>query len=254
MKRIFAANIIGIGAVLALGVAASANAAQAPQGLADVAPTASLTSSPSVSPSASPSPTVTETPTDEPTDESTVVTADIYFEINYAVDAPDAPLYSEVSGVEINDEVELPATNRYFDEGEDDFCTLPAVDIAADLSSVTVTGADERCGVQIAYLGITLHGANFGEVTLGADGLFGPAGEQELQLEGSGGGLGGLSNAVHFAVVDVPTVQEFGASGPDFEANWLGTGHGLMTGVTGFDFAVAADGAEPVAGEPNFTG
>ena len=225
MKRISAASIVGIGAVLALGMAASANAAQAPQGVSKVVPTVG-------------------------------VTADIRFDINYAVDAPDAPLYSERIGVEVNDSVELPSADEYYEDAEGAFCSLPSIDIAADLSSVTVTGYDDQCGVQVANLEITLHGGQFGAVTLGSDQLFSLFEVPEVGLQGSGGGGGGggLPGALRFALVEIPTVQTFATSGAGFNANWTGTGRGVMTGVSVFNFAVGADGAQPVPADPNFTG
>lgn len=240
MKRHLILPAVGIASIAGLMVAASA------QGLpvSEVSVTAS--------PTPSPSPIVTEAPSPEVEDDG-VVTADIHFEINYAVDAPDAPLTSGVTGVVVGDDVELEPVDVYYDEGEFDYCTLPAVDIAADLSSVTVTGADNECGVQVAYLYIVLDGAELGAVTLGNDTLF-QLPEFDAQL-GAGAGKGGLGSSVRLAVLDdPPTLQDFGVAGAEFEAYWEGPGRGVMTGYTGFAFAVESDGAEPVDGEPTFTG
>jgi hypothetical protein len=238
MKRHLALPAVGLAGIAGLMFAASA------QGL----PLPTIT----LSPSPSPSPTITESPSPEPETDGEV-TADIYFEINYAIDAPDAPLTSEVAGVVVGDGVELEPENVYYDEGEFDYCTLPAVDIAADLSSVTVTGADDECGVQVAYLNITLHGAEFGTVTLGDDDLF-QLPEFTAQL-GPGAGKGGLGSTLRLGVFDdPPTLQDFGVSGSEFEAYWEGVGRGVMTGATTFGFAVDAGGADPVDGEPTFTG
>jgi len=244
MKKYIIVPAIAVSGIAGLIIAASA------QGVP--LPTATGTGSPTPSPS----PTLSVSPSPEPEPESGEVTADIYFEFNYAVDAPDAPLYSEIIGVPVSGEVELPAQDRYWGEGEGDYCTAPSVDIAADLSSVTVTGADDECSVQVAYLEITLHGAEFGTVTLGADGLFNPYDFPIPPAKLKGGGKGGLAYAVPFEAPDeeLPTLQGYGASGSEFEAYWEGTGQGVMSGVTEFAFAVDADGAEPVPGEPTFTG
>ena len=163
-------------------------------------------------------------------------------------------------GVEVNDEVEMPSSNAYWGEGEGDFCVVPQVDIAADLSTVTVTGFEEdsNCATQIASLVIDLHGGAFGsEATIEYDNLFSLEQSPQPQIEGlAGGGHGGFSQGLHMALVEVPTVQTGGvvAAGASFEASWEGSGVGLMSGETQFSFADEADGAEPVPGDPTFTG
>jgi hypothetical protein len=259
MKRIFAANIVGIGAVLALGVAASANAAQAPQGIVHAVST--TTSSPSVSPSTSPSPTVTvtESPSPSPTptvptDEPTGVTADIHVELDFP--DSDGPMVFEINGAPVNDGVELE--NQDPISNPSDYCGDIAVDIASDLSGVLVTGGDNPCNFQEAYVGIVLHGAEWGPLSSFEDGLFVPNDEQEGPAaffgESFGGaGKGSLSAALHTAITEVPSLQGTNIDGSLFEAYWSGTDDADMDGATLFVFD-QAPGAEPVPGDPTFTG
>jgi hypothetical protein len=248
MKRHLIVPALGLGAIAGLIIAASAQGAPLPTA------TGTNTGSPTASPSPSVSPSESPSPDPEPTGDGEV-TADIHFEINYEVDAPEAPLASDITGVPVTDGVELETQDVFVPDSEGIFCTLPSVDIAADLSSVTVTGADDRCGVQVAYLKVTLHGADFGTVTLGADTLFQPIVGDGAFASG-GAGNGALGQSVRFAPVQEtpPRLEAFGVSGNVFEAYWVSDGHGVMTGATQFAFALDADGAEPVAGEPTFTG
>jgi hypothetical protein len=236
MKLKSLATVASVGVLVALAIPASANAAQAPTGAIHHTVFTGLKLA-----------------------DPDAVTADVYFQFNYAVDAPsDDALGDSVTGAVVNDEVELPSSNQYYGEGEEDFCVSPQVDIAADLSTVTVTGFEEfqGCGAQIASLVIDLHGATFAsEATIESDGLFSLLQEQQEGIAG-GGGRGGFSQSVHMALVEVPTVQTGGvvADGASFEAYWEGTGVGLLAGATQFSFADEADGAEPVPGDPTFTG
>jgi len=229
MKRFSVASALGVGALVALAVPASAGAAEAPAATSQHIAFSGLHLAP-----------------------ADAVTADIDFAFDYTSTWDGDPLSISVEDVPVNGDIELPAAHMPYDEDPEAYCPGPDIDIAADLSSVTITGQDgmDGCGIQVARLEITLHGGEFDTLTVGSDHFFieAPEGSDESeggQLSsdqfGGGGGLGGFSQGFHMAIVDRPTVQDSGASGAEFYAEWEGDRHGFMTGVTKFYFGEVAD-------------
>ena len=257
MKKYIVLPAIAVSGIAGLIFAASAQALPLPAATATASPSATPSPSVSPGPSVTPEPSITPSPEPEP-EPGSEVTVDIFV----ALDLPNSersegPMEWDYRDIPVTDGVELvgqPATAN-----PSGWCGDITVDVSADLTEVAITGGEDYCDFEEALVQVYLHGYNFTSIDLESDTLFG-TGEEDGVLRGStfgGAGRGALSNALRLAVVEQPTLQYAVVEGPLFEAYWLGTSSYQMSGEATFSVSAeeaAAEGAEPVAGEPTFAG
>ena len=156
------------------------------------------------------------------------------------------------TGVPVTDEIELD--NPIPTDNPSSWGGTVTVDIAADLSSVIITGGESPNWFEEVYVKITVHEAIWGQVTVIEDTLFADD-QQGAIAEGAiagGAGANSLSSALRFDVIPLPTLQYAEVDNQVFEAYWLGLDSYRMDGVAVFGFT--APGAIPVEAEPTFTG
>jgi len=259
-------SIAVLASVVVVGIASNATAATLPT-ITSGTSTSTSSSSPATEPpletssapatetaTASPPATATASPT-ETAAAPDAITADIRVELGFPGDA--GPMVFEVNGVVVDEGIELIGTDAT--SNPEGYCGDATVDISLNPTTITVTGGEDYCNFEQAYVVITMHGLEFASATVLSDNLFEPWDDQfspgdDLALSLSGGSY--KARGVHFAIDEggVPTLQSYGVSGSTFTAFWSGDWDGNMSGASVFSFvplALAADGA---AADPTFTG
>lgn len=132
-----------------------------------------------------------------------------------------------------------------------EYCGDVTVDVSLSPATITITGGENYCNFQEAYVEITLHGAEFSSTTLISDGLF----EADFGDKGLGAGGSYKSRGLHFALTDpYPVLDSYGVSGNLFAAYWSGGSSSNMSGVSTFAWVPAANAAVGAGGLPAFTG
>ncbi len=141
------------------------------------------------------------------------------------------------------------------------------VDITLDPLTVYIDGG-EYVSYGSAYLEVTLHGKDFGAVTVTHDDLFSPEveGLDSEQVDSAdsapsdgvsgftGSGGRGMAAPLMTAVLDYPTLQSYGVAGSTFAASWLGTYQTSMSGSATFSLTPTAPAPVVPAASPVFTG
>lgn len=203
------------------------------------------------------------------------VLASILVELDLPSDSS-GPLVFFVEDVPVTDGVELHAGEGDPEavDNPSSWCGGAYVDIAADLSTVTLGGGDDYCNFEEAYFEIELNGAEWEPVVLESDNIFEELESEEEPEETSspspspepsptvtitaeaafitGGHMSITPSRLFFAAPPAPQLDAFGVDGSLFAAYWLGEENSNMAGTAVFSFG--APGAEPVEGEADFAG
>ena len=233
-----ALTIAGVATVGVIGMAASAAATSLPS---ITSSSSGFTSSTSTSSTFS-SPPETTTPPADPS----AITADIYVELTLA---EYSPVTFEKLGVVIDGGIELTGAN--WTSSNDEICADVTVDVSLDPTTITVTGGEDQCDFDTAFVRVTLNGVEFSSVTLNSNDLFGVPIDKALGV--SGGNYMGRS--AHFAATDPsPVLDSYGVSGATFTAFWSGGNSGPMNGVSVFRWVPVAKAGAGAAADADFTG
>ena len=237
-------TVAGAATVILVGIASTATAATLQTFTSTSSTFLTDTSSPSITPS--PSPSITPSPSSDPN----TITADIYVALGFPDD--DGPMAFQVSGVVVGDGVELTGADQT--TNPEDYCGDATVDVSLNPTTITVTGGEEYCDFQEAYVEVTLHGVEFGSVTLNSDNLFEPFGDRSPALGLSGGSY--KARGVHAVIQEgsAPTLQSYGVSGSTFSAYWYGENSGDMSGASVFTWVPLARAGSGVAAAASFAG
>jgi len=158
----------------------------------------------------------------------------------------------QVSGVVVGDGVELTGADQT--TNPEDYCGDATVDVSLNPTTITVTGGEDYCNFQEAYVEVTLHGVEFGSVTLNSDNLFESFGDRSPALGLSGGSY--KARGVHAVIQEgsAPTLQSYGVSGSTFSAYWSGENSSDMSGASVFSWVPVALAAPAAAAAASFTG
>lgn len=181
----------------------------------------------------------------------TAITADIRVELDLPSEQGPMPAVFEVLDVPVNDSVEMPSGLTPISNPAPWSGDL-AVDIAADLSSMTLDASSNPNFFEEVYVRVTLHGATWGEFDGVDNALFSAALGAKAELNGSGAGNGALGSMIKLDYPLFPDLQTTSISGSEFTSYWRGADSAYMNGTATFYFA--APGATPVEAEPDFTG
>lgn len=133
-------------------------------------------------------------------------------------------------------------------------CTAAVVDIAANLSSVSVGAEGPVCMLTGMKVVITIDGVTFAAVTAGNDTLFALLDAEEARGAGGPGHPAMLRLVPAALNAPYPVLTSATASGSTLTLTWHGSEPARMMGGASFALTLGAAGAKPASGFPVFTG